>query len=189
MEGVGRFYVKSVLSEKPYLRARVQRFFDYIEDPALLASLEKQILDEVRYSVKIMKLLYPQNNYTLNDLVIRNRPLIESPDRRSVFIETPKRALRRRSQFSFAVMDMLKTDAVTKLVFLQEPILERRNAKILKVLGELVKRGLVRSDRLVALKSEAVGDTADIDNSYTLSSWLPASDGSGELRMSPSLMD
>ena len=42
-----------------------------------------------------------------------------SEDMRIVSLESFKRELKRRSSFSFAVMDMLKTDAVTKLCFLQ----------------------------------------------------------------------
>ena len=148
----------------------------------LLSQLEFAILDEVRYSVKIMKLLYPSNNYTLNDLVVKNKPYLknnynkrpklnidiinnnnnnnnnnndistqiiknsnnnidddnnndedDSNYCRVVSVETLSREIKRRSSFSFAVMDMLKTDPVTKLIFLQEPVIEKRNARILKV--------------------------------------------------------
>ena len=40
----------------------------------------------------------------------------------------------RRSKFSFATMEMLKTDPITKLLFLQEPVLEKRYANMLKVM-------------------------------------------------------
>ena len=153
MEGVGRFYIKSIISEKPYLKAKVQIFRDFVKNDELLTKLEYSILDEVRYSVKIMKMLYPTNNYTLNDLVVKNIPYLDNINKhnnededevveeeeddasycRLISLESRKRELKRRSTFSFAVMDMLKTDPVTKLLFLQEPVIEKRNTRILKV--------------------------------------------------------
>ena len=122
-----------MIAEKPYLKARVQIFNDYTENESLLATLEQKVMDEVRYSVKIMKILYPQNNYTMNDLVLRYRPQLYIPGVRNVVMQDPKAELERRSKFSFATMDMLKTDPVTKLLFLQEPVLEKRYANVLKV--------------------------------------------------------
>ena len=196
MEGIGRYFVKSVISEKPYLRARVQIFSDYVEDNEKLLGLEQNILDEVRYSVKIMKLLYPNNNYTLNELVLKNRPIVPSIVKRNVELESMTRSLRRRSQFSFAVMDMLKTDPVTKLCFLQEPVIERRNARILKVLqdstsyleSEVLKRGVMREERLKDLRKEIIEENLDLI-AFPLSSWVPTSDASGEWKMSASIMD
>ena len=65
MHGVGRFYIKRMIMEKPYLKARVQLFEDYYDGTADVDELEKAILDETRYSVKLMKFLYPENNYTV----------------------------------------------------------------------------------------------------------------------------
>lgn len=39
----------------------------------------------------------------------------------------------RRSKFSFTAIDMLKVDPVSKLLFLQEPIIEKRFSNVLKV--------------------------------------------------------
>ena len=41
--------------------------------------------------------------------------------------------MQRRSKFSFTAIDMLKVDPVSKLLFLQEPIIERRFSNVLKV--------------------------------------------------------
>jgi hypothetical protein len=133
-EGVGRFYVRDIKSEKPYLRARVQVFQDYCENEAAMAELEVKVLNEVRYSVKLMKMLYPQNKYTLNEAVVRNRPIVYSKNVRGVALPRLDSETVRRSKFSFANMDMLKTDPVTKLSFLQEPVLERRYTMMLKVI-------------------------------------------------------
>lgn len=133
MEGIGKFYIREVKKEKPYLKAKVQIFTDYIVSEKQLEPLEEKLLNEIRYSVKLMKLLYPQNNYTINDLVLKNRPTIQSNTFRPVKLPNQYSETVRRSKFSFATMEMLKTDPITKLVFLQEPILEKRYTNMLKV--------------------------------------------------------
>ncbi len=55
-EGVGRFYMRDIKAEKPYLRARVQIFQDYCENEKTMEALEVKLLNEVRYSVKLMKM-------------------------------------------------------------------------------------------------------------------------------------
>lgn len=84
MEGIGRFYTRDVVAEKPYLKARVQIFKDYSENIELADALEQNVLSEVRYSVKLMSLLYPQNNYTMNTAVLQHRPQLQYPGVRSV---------------------------------------------------------------------------------------------------------
>ena len=81
-----------------------------------------------------MKLLYPQNNYTINEAVLRNKPVIRSDSHRQVMLPNDYSETVRRSKFSFATMEMLKTDPITKLLFLQEPVLEKRYANMLKVM-------------------------------------------------------
>ena len=132
-EGIGRFYLRDIKAEKPYLRAKVQIFQDYCENEKAMETLEANLLNEVRYSVKLMQLLYPTNYYAINEAVVRNRPLIYPSDVRGVVLPRADSEMVRRSKFSFANMDMLNTDPVTKLLFLQEPILERRYANMLKV--------------------------------------------------------
>lgn len=133
MIGVGTFYVKEIISEKPYLKARVQIFYDYSEKPDVAHALELKVWEEVRYSVKIMKILYPQNNYTMNDAIIRHMPVLSSASSRIVSLESGASENERRSKFSYGTMGMLKTDPITKLLFLQQPIVERRLASMLKV--------------------------------------------------------
>jgi hypothetical protein len=160
MEGIGRFYTRDVVAEKPYLKARVQIFKDYTENEELADVLEQNVLSEVRYSVKLMSLLYPQNNYTMNTAVLQHRPQLQYPGIRSVrlvfefeidfhysiyifspfsyidylnSLKTEDEEMTRRSKFSFTSIDMLKVDPVSKLLFLQEPIIERRFSAVLKV--------------------------------------------------------
>lgn len=204
MEGIGRFYIKEVVAEKPYLRAKVQVFNDYVENESILAALEQSVFDEVRYSVKVMKLLYPQNNYTINDIVLDYRPIREVAGKRDVSLVDYQSELERRSKFSFAVIGMLKTDPATKLVFLQEPILEKRYGKILKVLqesttfleGELKKRGVLGDSKesLMRLRSEALSDQSDIEDilnaaNSSPNNWVPKNYNTttGDWNMSPSL--
>ena len=47
MEGIGRFYLKDVVSEKPFLKAKVQLFCDFSENEVLLESLEQKVLEQV----------------------------------------------------------------------------------------------------------------------------------------------
>lgn len=201
MEGIGRYYVKNVISEKPYLKARVQTFYDYVEQFDDVETLEEAMLDEVRYSIKIMKLLYPSNNYTLNDVVLRNKPFFSSKEDfdRLIRLQSEKSELKRRSRFSFAVMEMLKTDPVTKLVFVQEPIIEKRNAKILKVLedsnkfleNELLKRGMTSLDALRKLREANRADQQDIESSslYIPGVWGGSQNSKDDWSMKPVLMN
>jgi hypothetical protein len=171
MEGIGRFYVRDIVTDKPYLRAGVQVFHDYTDNPILLDSLERRVFDEMRYSVKIMKLLYPQNNYTMNSSVMKYRPIVPKKGVRYVSTVDETAELDRRSKFSFATMDMLKTDPVTKILFLQEPVLAKRYSTMLKVLqestafleGELRKRGLVTEIGLRDLRDSVLQDTTDLE--------------------------
>lgn len=211
-EGAGRFYLRDIRAEKPYFRARVQIFQDYCENESSMEVLEANLLNEVRYSVKLMKMLYPQNNYTINEAVIRNRPLIYTQQVRGVVLPRLDSETVRRSKFSFANMDMLKTDPVTKLLFLQEPVLEKRYANMLKVLeestafleGELKRRGIINPDALLfsssapdaadhpvrKLKEDCLRDTSDLDAVLVpKSSWIPHNFIDGDWQMQPTMMD
>lgn len=197
MEGVGRFYVRDIVREKPYLKARVQTFTDYTQDEPLLSELEDGVLNEVRLSVKVMKLLYPQNNYTMNESVLKYRPPVAVNDEvRNVILPGEDTELDRRSKFSFATMDMLKTDPITKLLFLQEPLIEKRYGKMLRVLeestafleGELRKRGVVTEQGLAKLKTNALKDTSDLVASSG-TNWYPENYSKGEWNMGSVIME
>lgn len=149
MQGIGRFYVREVTKEKPYLLAKVQIFNDYTENIHLVQSLERKVLDEVRYSIKLMKKLNPNINYSLNEGVIRYQPrdllpqlvsdvsnnqqVIETDVKRNIYLDSDLTEVQRHSKFSYSILEMIKTDAITKLVFVQEAILEKRYSKMLKV--------------------------------------------------------
>jgi hypothetical protein len=196
MEGIGRFYLKEVLSEKPFLKAKVQQYYDHSGDNALLQPLEQKVMEQVRYSVKIMKLLYPQNNYTMSELVMTYRPAISVPNVRSVSVQNLQDQLDTRSKFTYAIMDMLKTDPVTKILFLQYYAIEKRYNLILKVLdestsfleGELRKRGLFTEQGLKDLRNDLISDTHDIDT-YPSANWIPQNFVDGDWKQRPIFMD
>jgi len=142
LEGVGRFFIKDIIGEKPYLKCKVQLFYDYTDKVDSLHDLESKLFDEVRYSVKLMQVLYPQTNFTINEASIRNRPLTETAGVRSVLIGNQTTEMARRSRFSFAAMDMLKADPIMKLVLLQEHVLEKRFTSLIKVTCALSERML-----------------------------------------------
>jgi Lon protease-like protein len=187
LEGVGRFFVKDILSEKPYIKANVQAFDDYSKDNLLMQSLEVQVFNEVRYSVKIMKLMYPSNNYAMNDAVMRYRPYMPRLGTRAVTLDTIEETVRKRGRFCNAVIDMLKTDPVSKLLLLQDSLLEKRYTSLLKVLEEsnafleveLLKRAagasasagavvLPSAAALYSLRESLKSDFSDIDESLVI---------------------
>lgn len=134
IEGIKRFYLQELIADKPYSKAQVQVFEDYVQNEELVKSLELSLFDELRYSVKMMKMLYPNSNFTMTDLVLRYRPQFPVNDNsRQVKITPSAIDTRRCSLFSYAVMDMIKTDPVNKLVNLQVYVLEKRLSQLNKV--------------------------------------------------------
>ena len=85
----------------------------------------------------------------MNEVVLRHRPPVPSEEVRTVVLPGADSELERRSKFSFATMDMLKTDPVTKLLFLQEPQIEKRYTKMLKSARRehVVPRGRAAQER------------------------------------------
>eukprot|EP01041_Mallomonas_annulata_P002257 gene2257-4384_t len=185
LEGIGRFYIRDVMTEKPYLLCRVQTFKDYSEDDSLVETLEQRLFEEIRYSVKLMRYLYPQNNYTMSEAILRHRPVVMVPGVRAVTIGNDVSEIERQSKFSFAVMDMLKTDPITKLLFLQEHVIQRRYMKSTAFLeGEIRKRGVVSEVGMRQLRYSTTSDQSDIETMQA-SSWEPQNFVEGEWTQGP----
>ena len=114
---------------------------------------------------------------------------------RSISMEDETEQMQRRSSFSFATMDMLKTDPVTKVLFLQEPVLEKRYKTILEVLkestafleGELCKRGIASNSGLKTLRKSLLSDMSDLD--HPASAWVAGNYNDGDWEQSPVMMD
>ena len=66
IEGVKRFYITDFISEKPYIKARVQTFEDYSERPDMVDDLEQKIFIEVRMNIKVpFKTIFPFSKYSI----------------------------------------------------------------------------------------------------------------------------
>ena len=68
---------------------------------------------------QLMKLLYPEKNYTISANILEYRPPTKMDSVRLVRMTDEASELDRKSKFSFAIMDMLQITPATKLMFLQ----------------------------------------------------------------------
>ena len=69
--------------------------------------------------MQLMKLLYPEKNYTISANILEYRPPTRMDKVRLVRMTDEAAELDRKSKFSFAIMDMLQITPATKLMFLQ----------------------------------------------------------------------
>jgi ATP-dependent Lon protease len=184
VEGVQRFYLQEFINEKPYVRAKVQTFKDYTEMPEILDELEAKTFMEVRVNVMLMEKIFPNKNYTISPAIMKYRPSLALAGTRSIELSTAEATMQRRSDFSFAVMDMLQITPPTKLMLLQEHILEKRLLKIIKILetggsylrAEVLKKGMLSDEGVKRAVNEIMTSTKDIDgfsSGSELTSWQP----------------
>ena len=130
IEGRERFYIEEIISERPYIKARVRTFRDHSESPALLKKLEHLVFDEARCTFKYLEMLFPENNYSIHAPIMKNRPIATTDDMRSINLLDESKELARSMKFSFAIMDIIKSEANVKISLLQEHVTERRLAKL-----------------------------------------------------------
>jgi hypothetical protein len=180
IEAFDRFYIQEIIAEKPYIKARVQTFTDFTEsNEYVLGRLEAQIFDEVRFNMKMMKILFPLKNYSLNANILLHRPPLPTPGVRSITTTDATVEAERRSKFSFAVVDMLQIPAATKLLLLQEHLIERRYAKLLKYLeqggsylsNEIRSRGVLTDEGIRQLRLSTLSDQRDLETGTSANSW------------------
>ena len=138
IQGAGRFFLKDVKSDKPYLTCKVTLFYDYFENENKLRQLEMKLFQELRYSIKLLRAINPGQNYVLSEDVIKYRPAIDIQGVRSVIAGNSTSECKRRTKLSFAIMDMLKADTVTKLLFIQEHVVEKRFQELIKVFMKIM---------------------------------------------------
>lgn len=150
IEGIDRFYIDEIVSERPYLKGKVQLFGDYTETTSdILDELELKVFNGLRKNTKMMERLFPSKNFAINPAVMQNRPHLITPGTRNVKITDAADDKARRATFSFGVLDMLQISTTVKLSLMQEHLLERRMARYLKILQsgstyleeELTKKG------------------------------------------------
>lgn len=196
IEGGERFYLEEVLTEKPYIKARVRTFKDYTETPNVLEALEASVMNEVLCNLKYMEILFPARNYTMNSSIMKYRPTIAPTDMRSIQLSSPEAELERRSKFSFAVMEMLQISPSTKLLLLQEHVLERRFGRFLSVLerggeflkSELLNKGLMTEGQIEEVRDQIVRRSSDADLVQT-GNWVPENYSNGQWMQQPTFFD
>ena len=92
-------------------------------------------------------------------------------------------------------MDMLQISSATKLLLLQDHVIERRYSKFLNVLEkgglylrkELKDKGILTEDELTALREDIISDTTDVET-LSESAWFPDNYVDGSWRQVPTLM-
>merc|ERR1711907_160936 len=131
-------------------------------------------------NVKLMDLLFPKKNYKLSNLILENMPSLQIPGVRCVNVYDESKEMIRRTKFTFAIIDMLQISSATKLLLLQDHVLERRYARFSKVLDrgsaylkkELQDKGILSNHDLENFKQEIIMDMSDL-NVVTPRSWIP----------------
>jgi hypothetical protein len=141
-----------------------------------------------------MELLFPGKNYSISNNILQYRPRLAVEGTRSFSLASAESEAERRSKFSFAVMDMLQVSAGTKLLLLQEHVLEKRYGTFVKVLerggrylqDELVNRGMSPHETIQKLTSEiSMADESDFVSPAT---WFPENYINGQWEQRPMRM-
>ena len=171
VEGVTRFRVRKILKTLPYVLAEVE---PYIQDDAPknseeeinAAKLEREVYDCLKYYMRLMKLYAPNKNMTVSQATKRSRP------GQLGFVSGSKDDLVRRTDFSFALANMVQmTQATESQIILQTvDVTKRLRAEkvILKQASELIAEQLLKMDILTAdkrdgIKMKSINDDYDDD--------------------------
>lgn len=177
IEGIQRFYLEEIVSDKPYIKAKVRPFKDCTENPDLLEKLEWDLVEAFQTNMKMMGLLYPAKSFTPANYLLQNRPLPKLNGVRPIVLSDDKYELPRRAKFSFAVIDSLQIPPSARLALMQEHVLERRLAKCLNYLkkgekyirDELVTKAISTDEELDELRRNISRDLMN-------DTWLPKPD-------------
>lgn len=172
VQGSERYYIEEVISERPYIKARVRIFKDYSESNILLQQQEKEVFNDVRCNFKYLEMLYPTSNYTLSSNILAHQPPVaDVAGRRSVKLFDESLEIARSSKFSFAVLDSLRCEPQVKLAMMQEYVTERRLGK-LKTLCErstkYLKEEILKSGRISQSEIDQVRDDIMAQNPHAL---------------------
>jgi len=164
VEGIERFYISDIKSDKPYISGSVQIFYDTCSNIKLVEELENKLYNQVRINIKLMHLISSKKKYTFYPNIFLYRPHSSEFKNIRVANVDEKNILERRTKFSFAVMDILQISSSQKLFLLQEFVLERRYAKLLSLLekselhltDELKNKGVITNEGISSLKREVL---------------------------------
>jgi hypothetical protein len=199
MEGLERFYLQQITAEKPYFKGRVQTFHDYTKKPELLAAMESDIFDDVRFNVKLMDLLFPNKNYSLSSGILANRPVLSLDNLGARTISVAARngndEMKRRTRFSFAITEMLQISSLNKLLLLQDHVLEKRYTRLRAVLDkgsaylrkELEDKNILTPKEIDDLRNDMIYDTSDLEINQGISS-VPENFVNGHWVLAPTFM-
>ena len=171
VEGVTRFRVRKILKTLPYVLAEVE---PYIQDTApktseeelSVSKLEREVYDALKYYMRLMKLYAPNKNMTVSQSTKKSRPGQQS------FVPGSKEDLVRRTDFSFALANMIQmTQATESQIILQTVDVSKRlraEKNILQQASELIAEQLLKMDILTAdnrdgLKMKAINEDYDED--------------------------
>jgi hypothetical protein len=174
VEGKERFFVREIVSDKPYLQGKAVNFADYSEFPANIERIEYEVAYHIRINLQMIQWLYPQRNLTMSAKVIENLPppVDYSREYSRTFSNIPEEELlRRRSDLVFAIINMLQITPSTKLTLLQNPVLENRMLRVYRLLktatefleSEVLKKGLRTAQQLEDMKNLARIVMDDVD--------------------------
>jgi ATP-dependent Lon protease len=119
IECTQRYYVEEIISDRPYIKARVRTFHDYTESMGLLNQLEQSLYNDIHINFKYLKMLYPDQDYSLNAGITKYQPITPNVDMRTINLSDEQSEILRSSKFSFAVLDTLKIEPPLKLLMLQ----------------------------------------------------------------------
>lgn len=133
-----RYYIEEVISERPFLKARVRLFKDYSESTKSLQSLERLVFNEIKINYKYLNMLYPENNYKLSDLlrITKNQPFSLEKDTRKVNLLGDYSEVTRSCKFSFGVIESLKLEPAVKLLLLQVRVVKCSRFLLISVLDK-----------------------------------------------------
>ena len=164
VEGIERFYISDIKSDKPFISGNVQVFYDTISNVELIDELERKLFQQVRINIKLMYLL-SRKIYASN--LVLFRPYLSDSKNIRVVNTDENTGIDRRTKFSFAIMDILDISNNQKLVLMQETVLERRYIELLSLLEkcevviskELKSKGIITDEQITSLKQDSNGMT------------------------------
>lgn len=159
VEGIERFYISDIKSDKPFIKGNVYVFHDTSSSIELMEELENKVYSQVRINLKLMHLLSPRTFYPN---IILYRPYLSDIINMRIVNMDEKNTLDRQTKFSFAVIDILQVNNHQKLSLMQETVLERRYVKLLSLLqkgelsitNELKSKGIITNEGIRLVKQE-----------------------------------
>jgi len=173
LEGIGRFNVQKIVKTLPYVLAEVETDIqdEVPVDVEADVKVETALYDSLKYYMRIMKTYQPNKNMVVSPAAKKYRPVKSSIiSDNSLSIIGSEEDLRRRTNFSFAIANMIQMtyDKESQLLLQTRNCLQRLEAEktILCQAADVVAEQLIQMNMLTAatrdeIKSQAF--TTDYD--------------------------